>query len=210
MPGFDPVESSQLIVNKYVTIDSRARALIAAHLAETLRWTEDIALVSRRDPVAAVERLLAESIEMERLAGDSPRSHILDIGSGAGFPGMAWACLHPESRFLLVERREKKAAFLERTARLLRLNNVDVFVGDVRDAALQPEWAAAFDFGVTMAVGDPTAIARELRALLKPGAHFLTTFPRDLASPPQPGPLFHVKTTVDGEFGRYALYTLGV
>ena len=58
---------------------------------------------------------------------------IADWGSGGGMPGLVWASLHPEIRFLLCEKTEKKAAFLEEAAVQLDLTNVQVLVGQAEE-----------------------------------------------------------------------------
>jgi len=56
-------------------------------------------------------------------------SHALDLGSGAGFPGLPLAIYAPQVRLTLVESQAKKAAFLREVVRALTLTNVNVFHG---------------------------------------------------------------------------------
>ncbi len=58
---------------------------------------------------------------------------VADWGSGGGLPGLVWAILMPEKRFLLLERTGKKAAFLEEAALRLGLANVDVLQGQAEE-----------------------------------------------------------------------------
>lgn len=58
---------------------------------------------------------------------------VADWGSGGGLPGLVWAILLPEKRFLLLERTAKKAAFLEEAAVRLGLTNVEVLVGQAEE-----------------------------------------------------------------------------
>ena len=53
-------------------------------------------------------------------------SRIADVGTGAGFPGLPLAVVNPDRRFSLIEATGKKARFVERTAELLGLRNVEV------------------------------------------------------------------------------------
>lgn len=81
-----------------------------------------------------LDRLIAESAiyaeVVEDLAGDEPT--IVDVGSGAGLPGVIVAASLPRARVLLVERRRRRGAFLELAASRLGLVNVRVIKGDVR------------------------------------------------------------------------------
>lgn len=67
----------------------------------------------------------------ERLAGPAPR--IVDVGSGVGLPGVVLAACLPRATVHLVERRRRRAAFLDMAVARLGLANARVFAGDVRD-----------------------------------------------------------------------------
>ncbi len=205
-----PGESAQLIVNKYVTsyepavVDGLTR-----YLTEVLTWTREIALVSRRDPVATCERLLLESLEIESLVAIAAGDAIVDIGSGAGFPGAVWAILQPSVPVLLIERRERKVAFLERLVRSIPLANVEVFGGEAYAAARSEKHRRRYSVAVTMAVGAPLEMAGEIEGLLLPGARFMSTIPRD-STPEGARGSFTLMSSTSGEYGRYALYRFGV
>jgi len=205
-----PDESAQLIVNKYVNSFPPAVAEgLIRYLTEVLTWTREIALISRRDPAGTCERLLLESLEIERLVAVTADESIVDIGSGAGFPGAVWAIVHPNARVLLIERRERKVAFLERLVRSIPLANVEVFGGEGRAAARSEKFRGRYSLAVTMAVGAPLETAGEIAGLLIPGARFVSTIPRDSSPEPKRGS-FTLISAVSGEYGRYAWYRFGV
>ena len=179
------------------------------YLTEVLTWTREIALISRRDPVGTCERLLLESLEIERIAAVTADDVIVDIGSGAGFPGVVWALVHPNARALLIERRERKVAFLERLVRSIPLPNVEVFGGEAQAAARSQRLRGRYSLAVSMAVGAPLEIADEIEGLLTAGARFVSTIPRDVTPERERGS-FALVSTSTGEYGRYALYRFGV
>ncbi|MBM4390908.1 MAG: class I SAM-dependent methyltransferase [Deltaproteobacteria bacterium] len=102
----------------------------------------------------------------------SPRGRWLDLGAGAGFPGVALAASHPAAEFTLVERRQKRAAFLREVIHAAGLANARVFEGD---AATLP--AAEWDGVTSRAYKPPEAYLADARRLLRPGgiAALLTT-----------------------------------
>ena len=57
---------------------------------------------------------------------------VLDIGSGAGFPGLCLATMLPHVHFTLAERRQKKASFLRLTAAMMGLTNVTIHANDIK------------------------------------------------------------------------------
>lgn len=95
---------------------------------------------------------------------------VADVGSGAGFPGFVLARLRPSWDVALIERTEKKAAFLEETAAAMDLDNVFVVPFDAQEAAAQVELIDhACDVVVARAVGPIAEVTRRSRKLLKKG-----------------------------------------
>jgi len=85
-----------------------------------------------------------------------------DLGSGAGFPGLVLARLRPGWQWILIERRQKKAAFLERTAAALGLPNVSVVAANAREAQIPRR-----DLITARAVGRMERVTREVAGLLR-------------------------------------------
>ena len=86
-----------------------------------------------------------------------------DLGSGAGFPGIALASRHPSASVLLVESRAKRATFLAQVIREAQLDNASLFHGRVED--LPP----GFDGIISRAFRPPEAYLKDAERLLTPG-----------------------------------------
>jgi 16S rRNA (guanine527-N7)-methyltransferase len=202
--------TTELIVNKAVTYNSRVSPpLLLAFLQDVLRWNPQLGLVSRRDPLEACDRLVMESLELLTLVrshGVESETHCLDVGSGAGFPGIVWALAEPEWRLLLVERKAGRAAFLQSAVARLSLGHVEVFTGPVNEVAHHPRFVGAFDIAVTMAVATPAEIGPQLEPLLSAGGRFYGTTPAGTALPPRVGKSLDLKGDTAGDYGNYALY----
>lgn len=92
---------------------------------DILRQADEVLNLTRiRGFEAMVEKHYIDSLLPATLTTLPQR--VMDLGSGGGFPGIPLAIAHPEHRFVLVEGRRKRAAFLEHTARELGLGNVEV------------------------------------------------------------------------------------
>lgn len=99
---------------------------------------------------------------------------LADVGSGGGFPGLVLARLRPTWDVALIERTQKKAAFLEETAEALGLDNVFVVPLDARETALQvPILDHKADVAVARAVGRIGPVTRDGAALLRRGGIFV-------------------------------------
>lgn len=119
-------------------------------------------LVGRVDRAFIEDNLIAGSLELARLTSLSGR--VVDVGSGAGFPGIPLAVLFPDARFELVELRRKRVAFLEQTCRKLKLDNVTVRMVDVGE--LRGE---SFDWAISRAFRPPREWLETASQLLEPG-----------------------------------------
>ena len=207
-----PLEQAQLIVNKAVAeIDCRsAGPSLANYLAQVLEWNPTLGLVSKKNPLAACERLLFESIELANLLQMEPDGRVADVGSGAGFPGVVWGLLFPQLAIVLIERRQKRAMFLERVCRTLRLDHVSVIAGDVRELTGDTAFEASFDLVATVAVGDPAETGGLVQQLLIPAGRFASTISRDVRPPERAGDSLHLEGRREGKFGCYVIYRRGV
>ncbi len=106
-------------------------------------WNDRVDLVAPADRQVWHTRHLLDSYALARLL--PPHGSLIDIGSGAGFPGLVIAIAHDAMRVTLVEPRGKRVAFLRTVVRELNLANVTVLCERVEDVLAQPSFQAKFD-----------------------------------------------------------------
>jgi 16S rRNA (guanine527-N7)-methyltransferase len=92
---------------------------LSAYLDLLLKWNARTNLTAIRDPEEIVRRHFGESLFAARYL--PPTSTLLDLGSGAGFPGLPIQLLRPEIAVALAESQNKKATFLREAIRTLGL-----------------------------------------------------------------------------------------
>ncbi|MGE5174938.1 MAG: 16S rRNA (guanine(527)-N(7))-methyltransferase RsmG [Hyphomicrobiales bacterium] len=90
------------------------------------------ALVAKGDRPHLFTRHVLDSLNPLSLF-ERPPARALDVGTGAGFPGIPLAIVWPETRFTLLESRERKAGFVERATRELALTNVSIVCERLED-----------------------------------------------------------------------------
>ena len=86
---------------------------LEAYVRLLLAWSPAINLTAIREPVAVAREHLLDSLSAVAAIGGGAAGGILDLGSGAGLPGIPLAVAIPGARVLLVESVAKKAAFLQ-------------------------------------------------------------------------------------------------
>lgn len=131
---------------------------LAAFEALLRRWGKRYNLVSRRD----LERLRQRHIEDSLALVPWCVGSLVDVGSGAGLPGVPLAIARPQLAVMLLERSERKCAFLRHVAIELGLKNVTIEQADAR--RFRPP--AGFRTGVARAVAPPAAAWRLVKPLL--------------------------------------------
>lgn len=101
--------------------------------AELLKeWNEKINLTAITDEPLVVEKHFYDSLLIAKNMDFAGKS-IADIGSGAGFPGMAIAIAFPDCRVTLIDSTKKKFTFLDEVKKTLKLKNVNFHIGRVED-----------------------------------------------------------------------------
>ena len=100
-------------------------AQIREYVRLLLKWNQSVSLTSVVDPMEIVARHFGESMFISCLI-PVQNCRLADLGSGAGFPGLALKIVAPTLRIKLVESNRKKCAFLSEVARSLGMKDVEV------------------------------------------------------------------------------------
>jgi len=150
-----------------------------AYLQLLLRWNQKINLTAIRDPEVCVTRHFGESLFLARHV--QFHGNLLDIGSGAGFPGLALKIVFPGIAVTLLEPVAKKRAFLKETARVCGFRQVEVR-GERLEELARAASAPAFDFATMRAVGNLEALVPLAALYLKPGGSLLLWLTHDQAA----------------------------
>ena len=145
-PEFFAAEIETQVPAFGLSLDQDRVALLARYLAERDLWRRRTNLTG---PLSAGELVThaLESVFGEKLIPHGTR--LLDIGSGAGLPGIPLAIARPDLAVTLLEPRGKRAAFLQHSARTVPLQNVEIL-----EARVQSLVEPLFGVATARAVGD--------------------------------------------------------
>lgn len=123
-------EAIARLLNAYARLDDEQSRKTSIYIDLLLKWNSKINLTAIRDPQEIVTRHFGESFfAASRLVAPDWRGTVIDVGSGAGFPGLPLAIYANSASVTLVESQAKKAAFLNEVIFALGLHNAKVFRG---------------------------------------------------------------------------------
>lgn len=109
-----------------INLDRSTLSTFHSYYHELKRWSRAYNLTALRDEKDIARKLFIDSLGYHVVCRKQAVSHILDIGSGAGFPGLVLAVLRPESMVTLIEPSKKKTAFLRSVIKKVALDNTEV------------------------------------------------------------------------------------
>ena len=131
--------------------ESQIESLIT-YLRELKRWNRRANLVGFRTDDALIRHGILDSLSLLEAFRVQPGLELMDIGSGAGFPGIPLKVAAPDLRVTLVEATRKKASFLRQVCRLLQLQGVSVLQARAEALHNDPSHREAYDLVTARAV----------------------------------------------------------
>lgn len=125
-------------------VSARVRGDLMRYLQELVTWNRTYNLTAVRDPIQMVVKHLLDSLSVLPYLG---AGRVIDVGSGAGLPGIPLAMTAPRNEYVLLDSNGKKAAFMRHAARTLGLKHVQVIQSRAEDYQPSP----AFDTVISRA-----------------------------------------------------------
>ncbi len=162
-------------------------------------WNRRVDLVSPAPREVLWRAHVLDSLLLLSMAAPSEQSQVLDLGSGAGLPGLVWACVREDLYVVLLEPRHRRAAFLERAVIELGVPNAEVKVLRAEEVAKDVAYRERFDLVVARAVAPPEEILGWARGLVRKGGRVVV--PVGPAQPVNP-PFVEVRRPIPWEPSR--------
>lgn len=138
---------------------------LLAYLALLVKWNKAYNLTAIREPEKMLTHHLLDSLAIAPyIKGDS----ILDVGTGAGLPGIPMAITYPEKQFTLLDSNGKKTRFVQQAKLELGLDNLQVAKTRVEELTLEGQHENGFDLITSRAFADLELMVKLTRHLLAP------------------------------------------
>ena len=118
------MQDAQIIFNYFQDVTARQKEQFESLDKLYREWNEKINVISRKDLDNLYVNHVLHSLGIAKVINFLPATHVLDVGTGGGFPGIPLAILFPETQFHLVDSIGKKVTVVEEVSRSLCLKNV--------------------------------------------------------------------------------------
>ena len=140
---------------------------------ELLAWNEKFNLTAIRDIEGIRTKHFLDSFSCVLAWKEYPPKRLIDVGTGAGFPGIPLKILYPAMELTLVESVGKKAAFCRQVVNHLKLEGVEVVTARAEEVGQMPAQRESYDWAVARAVANLPVLAEYLLPLVQVGGRML-------------------------------------
>lgn len=147
-----------------------------------VEWNERMNLTAITDPHDVAIKHMIDSLTAydAKLFTDGVR--VIDVGTGAGFPGIPLKIAYPHINLTLMDALNKRVGFLQMVVDELKLHDVACVHARAEEGARNPKYREAFDIAVSRAVARLPVLAEYCLPFVKVGGHFLALKGRDFAA----------------------------
>jgi 16S rRNA (guanine527-N7)-methyltransferase len=155
-------------------IRADAQSRLVRYAEELLHWNDRLNLLSRPDAPNVIRKHCAASLGVFLVAQPGPRDSWIDIGSGAGLPGLVLKIVRPDLNMSLLESARKRCQFLETTVRSLGLDPVPVYSLRAETLIARGEGLGRYSVMTVRAVATLESTIRMFSPLVAPRGRIIT------------------------------------
>lgn len=167
-------EAERVIDNLITKYGEEKTSLLLSYLDMVLERNGHINLTAVRDREEAVVKHIADSLALTDLPEYAASDRIIDVGTGAGFPGALLAIVSPEKEFVLLDSTLKRLRVIDEFSEALGLSNLRTLHARAEEISRKPEYSGAFDLCVSRAVASLDKLAGWCLPFVRSGGYFIS------------------------------------
>ena len=138
-----------------------------------VQWNEFMNLTAITEMEEVMEKHFVDSLALSKAAEVGNIETLIDVGTGAGFPGIPLKIAYPHLRVVLLDSLNKRVKFLSTVIETLGLTNIQAVHGRAEDAARQKAYREQFDAAVSRAVANMASLSEYCLPFIKVGGVFV-------------------------------------
>ncbi|MEN9406725.1 MAG: ribosomal small subunit methyltransferase [Bacillota bacterium] len=156
-----------------ITLSKEKQELFYRYYKELINTNKELNLTAITEANEVVVKHFYDSLLITKVLNLTKINSLIDIGSGAGFPGIPLKIVYPHLKLLLLEARNKKVVFLKSLIDRLPLEEVQALHGRAEELQHNKEYAASFDLIVARAVARLTKLVAYTAGFLRVNGFFV-------------------------------------
>lgn len=165
------VRAAQELFNVHIT--GRQVMSLITYEKELLEWNQKFNLTAIRDSESIRTKHFLDSFSCVLAWNANPPASLIDVGTGAGFPGLALKILYPNLKLTVVDSVGKKAMFCQHIVGTLGLSEVSVIQARAEDLGHNKNHRETYEWAVARAVANLNVLSEYLLPLVKVGGTML-------------------------------------
>lgn len=138
-----------------------------------LDWNNRMNLTSLTEADDVVEKHFLDSLLCSFLPEVAEAQSVIDVGSGAGFPGIPLKIAFPHKKFVLLDSLKKRIIFLENAICELNLPDIAAVHGRAEEYGLKQHWREQYDLAIARAVAELPVLCELCLPFVRVGGHFI-------------------------------------
>ena len=156
-----------------IKLDTQQAEMFSEYVEQILTWNQRINLISRREVKHIALHHLLDSLSLLSHTEIPLGAKVIDVGTGAGFPGLPIKICRPDLKLTLVESVRKKVLFLKHVSESLKLPDVTILHERAEDLSRRPICQNTYDVVVSRAVSRLRSLVVLCLPFLRPGGKFI-------------------------------------
>ena len=138
-----------------------------------IAWNQKMNLTAIEEPVEVAYKHFVDSVCLLRVVADLKQKSMIDIGTGAGFPGVPLKIMEPALDLTLFDSLNKRIIFLQELCRTLQLKNIKAVHGRAEEFGIKPEYRQQYDMATARAVARMPVLLEICLPFVKKGGMFI-------------------------------------
>ena len=167
-------DTASIIENLQKKYGEETASKLLSYLDLVLERNQHINLTAVRDRDEAIVKHVLDSLAAVDLPEYKEAERVLDVGTGAGFPGALLAIVSPEKEFTLLDSTLKRLRVIDEFAGVLGITNLKTVHARAEEINRKTEYSEAFDLCVSRAVADLDTLSKWCLPFVKKGGSFIS------------------------------------
>ncbi len=156
----------------HLSLSDTQKAAFQTYADLLIEWNQKMNLTAITDPKEIAVKHFIDSISILTCVNLKENASLIDIGTGAGFPGIPLKIMRPDLRLTLLDSLNKRLVFLEEVCRTLSIE-AELLHARAEEYGQKPAYREQYDYAVSRAVANLPSLCEYCIPYIKVGGHFI-------------------------------------